>query len=82
MTLNRTVVVLALALSACSTIPEQVRVAKVPEPPLIEQPHLEIYDLKKTSTPDEIVKAYYASIVRLQAAFDEAKAALNAYRSK
>jgi len=80
--LNTLIVAVSVVLSACTTTSEVIRVAKTPEPPLISQPHLEIYDLTKDSTPDAIVKAYYASVLRLQAAFDEARAALDAYRSK
>jgi len=82
MTVNRIVMALVVFLSGCATVPEPIRVEKVPEPPKIVRPELKLSKLTAQSTTDEVIQAYYEAVVRLQATLDEAIAALEVYRSK
>jgi starvation-inducible outer membrane lipoprotein len=82
MRVNTILMTLVLVLSGCATAPEAIRVEKLPEPPVIVRPELALSKITSTSTTDEVIQAYYEAVVKLQAALDEAIAALDAYRSK
>lgn len=82
MTLNTFLVSAILLLSGCATQQQEIRVEKLPEPPVITVPELAIHKLTETSPVDEVVQAYYETIVRLQGALEEALAALEVYRGR
>lgn len=62
----------ALLISGCATTPdvitkteyqkEYVKVYQCPAPDVPEQPYLPVYDITKSSTPDDIATAYGKSV--------------------
>jgi hypothetical protein len=75
------IVSLCLMLSACNTLPKQVDIPipiKAPHIDVPAKPYLPIADLKKTSRPDQVIKAYAASIILLQDYSTELEEIINA----
>lgn len=75
---------LLLSLPGCRRI-EFVEVPRTvvipcPEPPPVSMPDLPIYHLEADATPDQVAKAYAASIVILKGHLLQAHALLNGYR--
>ena len=66
------------------TEPKKVEIAVAtpcPVPPVIDRPQLSLSTLNNTSTPEDIIKSYAASIKALQGYALQLESILNTYRS-
>lgn len=70
-----------LVLVGCAQTTD-VRVQKLPEPPVITVPKTKLDLISDESTDAEVVSAYYDAVVRLKGALLEAINALNVYRTR
>lgn len=81
------VIVLGLGeLQGCAAVPPEVREipvpVEVPAPPRIERPRLALGDIFPDSKPDDVVRAYRASVEALIHYARQLETALDAYRKK
>ena len=70
-----------LALTGCASAPN-VRIADVPEPPVIARPDLPVLNITATMDAGQVLSLHRQTIKILQAYAAELEAALNAYRKK
>lgn len=77
------IVLAALAISGCSTLPRTVEIpVAVPctPPPVVSRPHLAVSTLKSDSTPDVVIRAYAEALEALAGYAKELETILNGYR--
>lgn len=73
----------ALLISGCATEPVTVRVpvpTECPPPPPRQRPYLPVGDLTETSSPEQIMRAYRATIEVLGGYAEELEFQLDGYR--
>jgi hypothetical protein len=69
-------------MAGCATAPQiEYRYLKVPEPPVITRPELEVVKLQPGATAATVIQAHRQDILSLQKWGLELEGALNAYRA-
>lgn len=77
------VLTLCVLLAGCATVPKSVEIpvaVPCPPPPEIVRPHLPILDLSPESPPDNVIRAFAASIEVLAGYAAELETILSGYR--
>ncbi|RJP17895.1 MAG: hypothetical protein C4529_13880 [Deltaproteobacteria bacterium] len=77
------IAVLCLLAMGCAHAPPSVEVpvaVPCPAPPRVVRPHLPISDLRPTDSPDNVVRAYAASVETLIGYARELETILSGYR--
>ena len=72
---------LCLLLGGCCTTQVKYVTQKMPEPPQVTRPELDVDNLKEGDGPDRVIQAHRVSIKKLQGYSIELETIINGYRS-
>lgn len=76
------VLLLCSLLAGCCSAPQVKYVTeKMPEPPALTRPELDVDNLKPGDTPDVVIQAHRVSIKKLQGYSMQLETIINGYRS-